>query len=884
MQVLGARGSEMERDFGFGVVRQLFGSVLRALSSEELARLFIGPAALAAAIFGLAAGEDIEVSAAEASLYGLFWLVAGLAERGPLVLAIDDAHWCDAASLRFVQYLGRRLDGLPAFVALAARPNEPGVEAEMLRGLATSLEVPVLRPPLLSADGTATLVRSRLGDTAGAEVTAACHEATGGNPLLIKELLAELEPEDVAAASISPDAIATMGPERIAAEVLDRAERVDPQGPAVVRAVAVLGDAADLSTVAALADVDAEATVSIVDRLAAASILTADDGYGFVHPLLRSSVYDDIPAAGRARSHARAAELLLARAAAAEAVAAHLLLCEPGTAPGATAILEAAAEKAATRGAPESAAAYLRRALPEVRDRAERADLLRRLGAAEVALRDPASIGHLAEAAELTDDPARAIGISLELIELLSIAGQWAETVRIAEATLARFGGVDAPGTLDLEAVRAATCAYDPARFDEFERDLPRLRALVAERPGEESLHLRWVIACLDAESGAPLADIAALLDPRGARWTMWRHGRESSFLGQAIFALLMLDAEAETERVIVDLLEEARAGGSLMATIFGVGMAASAAARRGDLAASEAHLATAMELITDNELSLMALTTVLNFCLDTVVERRGLAEIAALVESVELPSPFGETQSGAMLGEVRAAVRFARGDRAGAVEDLRRVRAIYDPAHVGPRLTRWRSRLALALPEEERGEGLALAAEELELARGLDSARAEGAALRALGLVEGGDEGLARLRESVAVLRDADVPLELARSLAELGAALRRANRRSEARAELRDAAELAQRCGAEALEERIMEELRIAGAKPRRRALSGADSLTPGEQRVARAAAGGASNREIAQELFVSLRTVEMHLTNTYRKLGITSRAELVGAIAEA
>ena len=133
-----------------------------------------------------------------------------------------------------------------------------------------------------------------------------------------------------------------------------------------------------------------------------------------------------------------------------------------------------------------------------------------------------------------------------------------------------------------------------------------------------------------------------------------------------------------------------------------------------------------------------------------------------------------------------------------------------------------------------------------------------------------------------MAVLRDAPTRLELARSLAALGAALRRGKLRAEAREHLREAAELAQECGAERLEEQVDGELQIAGARRRRRAFSGADSLTPSERRVAAAAAGGATNREIAQELFVSLRTVEMHLTNTYRKLDISSRAQLATAIA--
>jgi DNA-binding NarL/FixJ family response regulator len=198
-----------------------------------------------------------------------------------------------------------------------------------------------------------------------------------------------------------------------------------------------------------------------------------------------------------------------------------------------------------------------------------------------------------------------------------------------------------------------------------------------------------------------------------------------------------------------------------------------------------------------------------------------------------------------------------------------------------GPRISTWRSRLALCLAAQEQIEALELAREELALAREVGSARAEGVALRTLGVISGVVEGLEHLRASVEVLRSANAPLELARSLAELGSALRRGNSRRAAREELREALDLAQRCGAERLEERIEEELRVAGAKPRRRSLSGPESLTPAEGRVALAAATGATNREIAQDLFVSLRTVEMHLTNTYRKLGDCSRADLAMVI---
>jgi DNA-binding CsgD family transcriptional regulator len=875
-RVLRARGSEMERDFGFGLVRQLCGPLLRRLDPGRRAQLLGGPAALAAAIFGLD-GDALDDGGAESSLYGLFWLFVGLAELGPLVLAIDDAHWADSASLRFVHYLGKRLDGLPVLLALAARPNEPGVQAELLHGVVADLAIPTMRPAPLSEAGTATIVRERFGEEVTVAVEEACHEATGGNPFLLAELLVELRAEDGAAPSV--DAIAAMGPERIAAGVEERARRLDPAAPELTRAAAVLGDAADLRALAALAGCDRAQAATIADGLAAAAILAAGSERRFIHPLVRAAVYERMPAGRRAELHARAAEVLRDQGADAEAVAAHLLLCEPASFGAALGVLERAAADATRRGAPDSAVAYLRRALAE--PGVDRGQALRELGSLEVVIRDPASIAHLQEAAGLVEDPATALQIYLELADLLSLAGQWDTTVQVVDSGLTRFEDLDQPGVLDLEAFRAAYCGYDPARVADFDRSLPRLRSLVEEHPGEESLRLRWILAALGSIRDMPRAEVEALIEPAAQKWTMRLDGRESSTATQAGCALLVADLFDATKVVAEELTDDGRRRGALLSIISGVGFSAARHARMGDLRSAEAEFGVTLELVEQNDLSLMALTTMLHFCVDAVVERRGLAGAAAMVEELELPRAFAATQSGGMLLEARAAVRAQRGDRAGAIADLRATAAIFEPLQAGPRFTRWRSGLALLLPEAGREEALALAAEELALARAVENPRAEGAALRALGMLQGGAEGIATLRESVAVVRDTPVQFDLARSLAELGAALRRGNSRTEARELLREAADLAQRCGGERLEERIHEELRIAGARPRRRALSGADSLTPGERRVAAAAAAGATNREIAQDLFVSLRTVEMHLTNAYRKLGITSRSGLAAAL---
>ena len=190
----------------------------------------------------------------------------------------------------------------------------------------------------------------------------------------------------------------------------------------------------------------------------------------------------------------------------------------------------------------------------------------------------------------------------------------------------------------------------------------------------------------------------------------------------------------------------------------------------------------------------------------------------------------------------------------------------------------------ALALLQlGEQDEARRLAAEELELARTWGRPRALGAALRVAGLVEGGEQGLALLREAVEVLSGSPAKLEHAKARTELGAALRRANQRSGAREQLRRALELATICGARPLAARANTELRATGARPRRIALSGVESLTPSERRVAQMATEGPTNREIAQALFVTPRTVEVHLTSAYRKLGISSRSQLAAALAE-
>jgi DNA-binding CsgD family transcriptional regulator len=193
-----------------------------------------------------------------------------------------------------------------------------------------------------------------------------------------------------------------------------------------------------------------------------------------------------------------------------------------------------------------------------------------------------------------------------------------------------------------------------------------------------------------------------------------------------------------------------------------------------------------------------------------------------------------------------------------------------------------WRSSAAESLARlGDRNRATALADEEVELARGWGAQRAIGVALRAAGMIRNGAHGIELLRQAAEILESSPAPLEHARALCELGAALRRAGHRSEARQKLRSALDLAHRLGGTTVANRARDELTIAGARPRRAATRGRDALTPSELRTAQLAAAGRTNREIAESLFVTLRTVETHLTSSYAKLGITSRRQLAARL---
>jgi DNA-binding NarL/FixJ family response regulator len=347
----------------------------------------------------------------------------------------------------------------------------------------------------------------------------------------------------------------------------------------------------------------------------------------------------------------------------------------------------------------------------------------------------------------------------------------------------------------------------------------------------------------------------------------------EAEELDQALVAIDQVDAAA-------------RASGAAIGLLTAIAHRGWVHARRGDLAHAEAELATVIGLAQDANL-LMGITTALFLLIDVLLERENQIHVVELVEQTELGPDFLKTASGAMLLEARGRLRLLRRDRAQGIEDLRSAGQIISVLRFGPAYSSWRSSLALALTPVERDEAYALASEELELAQLTGLARPQGIALRTLGILQEPPATVDLLRQSVALLQDSPAQLEHARSLVELGSALRRANQRVEARGSLVAGLQLAYACGAQRLTARAQQELQAGGGRRPRFSTTGRDSLTASELRVVKLAASGATNTDIAQELYVSLKTVETHLTRAYVKLGLAgtgSRGRLAHLLREA
>jgi DNA-binding CsgD family transcriptional regulator len=880
MRVMRARATELESGFAWGVVRQLFEPILFAETQDELDDLLQGDAALAAALLGLP-GAPLHSEVDERGdpsfviLHGLYWLLASLSAQRPVLVVVDDLHWADGASLRYLAFLLTRLSELRVAVLLVARTGAAGTDEKLLATLTSDPVADVIRLAPLSDDSAAYLLERSLGELPDPVFVDAVMNATGGTPFLVSGVVDDLQEEGIA-----PSAEAAADVERIGVRVGGRSVRLQlNQLPAhagrLAKALAVLHES-DLPTAARLAGLDEADGAAAYTELVSAGIFCSGQPLAFAHPILRRGLYADMPGIERAQIHYEAARLLSVRPTAHDAVAEHLLASEPR---GETWVVEkvvAAARAAAGAGAPRRAAVLFGRALAEPPPPEDEPQLLLELGSAEASAGLDGWCIHLEAAVDAASEGRPRADAARLFARALNRAQRFAEAVEVLDRAAASLDPGDELA-LELEAAAVVVGMNDPTPTGSIDGRRSALRARAENGmpvPAEllAAAAFSSVLANEPAEVGAALATRA--LHAAGEK-------PSTSLVARTTFTLLVAERFEQVRPLIDDSIVQARRAGDSGRLSAALASRAWLALRRGDLFGAETDARTALAAA---QLPAPPVYRALNggILLKALIDQGRLEtadELAAMFDS----EAEGKSITAAVLRLARGRLRLEQGRATEGLSDFVAVGELLTSARIeSPGYLPWRSEAThahLALGDHE--EAVRLAEAELEAARYFGAPRALGVAARAAGLAAGGDRGIALLEEAIDAFDHGGAVLERGRALADLGALLRRRNQRVAARALLRDALDIAHRVNAGPLATYADTELRATGARPRRALLTGPESLTASERRIADLAGTGLTNREIAQMLFITARTVEGHLTNVFRKLRLDSRTDLGAAL---
>src|SRR3954470_4519663 len=791
-EVLTARGGELEGEFAFGIVRQLFEAPLAAAPPDVRAELLSGAAGLSASLFAsvptTASGDGAESSFA--MLHGLYWLAANLASHAPTLLVVDDLHWADEPSLRWLAYLSHRLDGLPILLLAGTRPPEQANLPALVSEVLSDPVALTIRPGRLGQASAATLARERLETEPDPVFAAALQTGSGGNPLFLVALLDAVSREGIAPTAEQAPYVIELGPQAIARGISTRLARLPGEAARLLRAAATLGDRTELSLAAVLADLEAKAALSAASALVKADLLRHENPLEFIHPVVRTAVLEDMSADERTDAHRRAAEILLRRGGVPEQAATYLVRTVPGGDPFVVATLRQAAERSLAQGAPEAAAAYLRRALDEPPETCDRADLLGDLGIAETHTDVVGAAADLAASLAEVDDVGSRPDVVFAYARVLKIipTGRVGDSAELLLRLSERVDESRHELSEHIAALLIITCQFDPV--DD---------AIVKEqwkRVAQREIRTGFLLSVRAIEEGR-------LGEDRGRCVELAREALTSGVV------------ETPDRFELVNAVGALALAGEAAEALAGLARVIDVGQRRGDHLAVQTHelwrglvyYECGELLLAEETLAIVEATPFwalslphayrAGFLAHVLLERGRIDEAEEVVDAVAVDELLPGHRIQPLHG--RGRLRLARGAAEQALGDFVAAGEFAESVDIrNPAYIPWRSQSALALRQLERiDEARALARDELELSRRWGAPRTVGVSLRALGVVEGGDAGEQLLREAVDVLEKSPARLEQARALIDLGALLRRGNSRSEARQFLRQGIELAHRCG---------------------------------------------------------------------------------------
>jgi DNA-binding CsgD family transcriptional regulator len=875
--VIRARGSYAEHNRSFGLVRRLFESTSSQACGAQTGSLLTAPP-LPKSESRDGNGRDespFELSLADQDALNSFLSCLDMS-RIPILIAIDNLHWSDRASLRWLTTLAERIESVPIAVFATVCGGIPGTDPALLDDLLFSCSSE-LRIGRLSSTAATTLLEEKFGTRPDEPLVTACIYATEGNPLLLNELTHALIERGLTAEARTADKLPGLVIDSLARSTQVRLRRISSHALSLFRSIAALDGQATYDRLAHITGINLDTVAENCLAMTRMGLATADHPHVKVsQPLVRNAIIAERTSTALQAVHAQAARLLYLDCEPEDAVAEQLLLSSPLRETWVPDLLRSAAQTALASGDTRTAILYLRRALAEPVDNNKRAVMLVELANVSTRTDIASAARNLTQAAALAPPAIITDNLQPAAFDLLILSGredQAAELVasagthtsaRLNDSLTVRFGlfaegqfGRIPPGPLadlrNLEPNNALTyglTAVAEAVSDGCLADAVSLAQRAASCPLSTPEDLMAHLAATQVLCWAGhLTEARDFCDAVVITAARWRH--------QSLLAL-GLSIRSVVHRKLGSLapaVDDARHGLDLL-------LASGIRRQAGLMHVALAHL-------------VLALTDSGNH-----------NDAHSLLERSELNGSTSEGYGAATLLFARGHLRRASGHAHASIQDLLMSgRQLIGQGITNPAVVPWRSEAAHALTRiGQPREARRYADEETALARRWGEPGQIGVTLRAQAVANNNPLRLCMVKESIAKLRTTDMKQELARALIDYGLILGQAEEIAKARQTLREAVQLARETDCVELVERSKSALIATGGRIRNTPMCGVASLTKSERKVAFIAATGKTNREIAKQLFVGLRTVEIHLTNSYRKLGIDSRDQLAEAIQAA
>ncbi|WP_067469181.1 helix-turn-helix transcriptional regulator [Actinomadura macra] len=851
---LGAVASRLERNVPFGVLEQLFRSPDLPDVSAEAAMRWLDAGVRNASPDGTASvGDTGRLSSP--ILRGLCDVLRDLTDSRPVVIGVDDAHYADETSLGCLFYLLRRLRSAPLHLIFS--------ECSHLAAANALLHTEVLRDPSLcrirleplSKAGVTDMIAARLGEEDARDLAPSFHEASVGYPPLVQALIEDYraDPEIMAAGLTGGDAFGRA--------VLNLLYRYEAPVMEVARATAILGDHASVKLLGRILDIDAGSVAQSLNTLTSAGIWANGR---FRHDAFPAAILDGTPPTARMVTHGRAAELLNNEGVAAAEVAAHIVAADHIDAPWVIPILREAAEHALANDNVITSLHYLRAAHQMCDDERQRPVIASALADAEWRV-DPARVlRHLHEINPVANGhPMDGMDgyDGFTPVTYLLWHGRMAEALDIVDTSPHDREGV--PPAADLETPRLWAAYLYPAL----------LRDHFAVHPGPTAHGRGWKAAPNPELQGAAMLASGlvhgsgnGILDTaEGILQRSRLNHRTFAPLTTALALLIYNDRLDQAATWCDSLLEEAAARSSPTWHALFSAERALISVRRGDLVAAQRHADFALRLIPPASWGVAV-----GLPLAAMVQATtslGDVDGAATYLDVPVREAMFQTRMGLHYLCARGRHHLEAGRPHAALSDFRACGKLMAGWGIDlPAVEPWRAGAAQAH---------LLLGEELEARRLIDGQlallspahlRTRGISLRVQAATRDIEARPPLLREAVAVLERSGDQLELAYALADLSRACKERGEGRDARALARRACDLAHRCGIDLADRVLAGELAEPDGEPGRVA-----ELSDAEQRVAALAAEGCTNREISERLYITISTVEQHLTKIYRKLNV-------------